>query len=85
MDSKEFELFPPNSTFTDDTVLIVAVADSLLNNIPYPESFYKWISKYSDKGYGQQFFQWIMSKDKKPYGSRAITKIYYIMALFQKK
>jgi ADP-ribosylglycohydrolase len=68
--TKDFELFPEGSTFTDDTVLTVAVADSLLNNIPYSESFYKWVSKYPNRGYGQQFFQWVISKDKKPYGSK---------------
>lgn len=68
--TKDFELFPEGSTFTDDTVLTIAVADSLLNNIPYAESFYKWVSKYPDRGYGQQFFQWVISKDKKPYGSK---------------
>lgn len=68
--TKDFELFPNGSTFTDDTVLTIAVADSLLNNIPYSESFYKWVSKYPDRGYGQQFFQWIISKDKKQYGSK---------------
>jgi ADP-ribosylglycohydrolase len=68
--TKDFELFPEGSTFTDDTVLTIAVADSLLNNISYPESFYKWVSKYPNRGYGQQFFQWIISKNKKPYGSK---------------
>lgn len=68
--TKDFELFPEGSTFTDDTVLTVAVADSLLNNIPYPKSFYKWVSKYPNRGYGQRFFQWVISKDKKPYGSK---------------
>ncbi len=29
--SKEFELFPYGSTFTDDTVLTIAVYDSLKN------------------------------------------------------
>jgi ADP-ribosylglycohydrolase len=68
--TKDFELFPEGSTFTDDTVLTVAIADSILNNIPYSETFYKWVSKYPKRGYGQQFFQWIISKDKKPYGSK---------------
>lgn len=67
---KDFDLFPEGSTFTDDTVLTIAVADSLINNIPYSESFYKWVSKYPNRGYGQQFFQWVISKDKKPYGSK---------------
>jgi ADP-ribosylglycohydrolase len=32
IDTKEFELFPKGSTFTDDTVLTIAVYDSLKNN-----------------------------------------------------
>lgn len=68
--SKDFELFPPFSTFTDDTVLTVAVYDALKNNIPYEKAFMKWIEKYPDRGYGGMFFNWIMSKEKKPYGSK---------------
>lgn len=67
--SKIFKQFPEGSKFTDDTVLTVAVADSILHKIPYEESFYKWASKYPDRGYGQQFFQWLVSKDKKEYNS----------------
>lgn len=37
--SKEFKLFTKDNTFTDDTVLTIAVYDSLTNNIPYEESF----------------------------------------------
>jgi len=67
--SKTFEQFPNGSKFTDDTVLTVAVADSILHKIPYEESFYKWANKYPNRGYGQQFFQWLVSKDKKEYNS----------------
>ena len=68
--SKEFELFPPGSKFTDDTVLTIAVYDSLKNNIPLEQSFMKWIEKYPDRGYGGMFFNWILSKNKQPYGSK---------------
>jgi len=67
--SKKFEQFPEGSKFTDDTVLTVAIADSILHKIPYEEAFYKWAERYPDRGYGQQFFQWLVSKDKKPYNS----------------
>ena len=67
---KEFDLFPPGSRFTDDTVLTIAVYDSLKNNIPYEQSFMKWIEKYPDRGYGGMFFKWVLSKEKKPYGSK---------------
>jgi ADP-ribosylglycohydrolase len=70
IDTKDFELFPKGSKFTDDTVLTIAVYDSLINDISYEESFYKWVSKYPNRGYGQGFFNWVVSKDKKPYGSK---------------
>ena len=68
--TKEFELFPQGSTFTDDTVLTIAVYDSLKNNIPLEQSFMKWIEKYPDRGYGGMFFNWVLSKNKQPYGSK---------------
>ncbi|MDX9739269.1 MAG: ADP-ribosylglycohydrolase family protein [Candidatus Dojkabacteria bacterium] len=68
--TKEFELFPYGSTFTDDTVLTIAVYDSLKNSIPLEQSFMKWIEKYPNRGYGGMFFEWILSKEKKPYGSK---------------
>jgi ADP-ribosylglycohydrolase len=68
--TKEFELFPYGSTFTDDTVLTIAVYDSLKNNIPLEKSFMKCIEKYPNRGYGGMFFEWILSKEKKPYGSK---------------
>jgi len=68
--TKEFELFTKENTFTDDTVLTIAVYDSLKNNIPYEESFYKWVSKYPNRGYGSSFFKWVVSKEKKPYKSK---------------
>lgn len=67
---KDFQLFPPHSTFTDDTVLTIAVYDSIKNNTPYEETFMKWIKKYPNKGYGGMFWGWITSKEKKPYGSK---------------
>ncbi len=68
--SKEFELFPSGSTFTDDTVLTIAVYDSLKNNIPLEQSFMNWINKYPNRGYGGMFFNWILSKKKEPYNSK---------------
>lgn len=68
--SKEFELFPYGSTFTDDTVLTIAVYDSIKNNIPLEQSFMKWIEKYPNRGYGGMFFELILSKKKEPYGSK---------------
>ena len=64
-----FSIFVAESTFTDDTVLTVAVADSLLSGIPYAESFRKWGRRYPDAGYGGHFREWLASPSPEPYGS----------------
>jgi len=67
--STQFELFSRQSRFTDDTVLTVAVADSILKNIDYATSLKTFGAKYPDAGYGASFFRWIFSSDIKPYNS----------------
>lgn len=64
-----FPLFCPNSEFTDDTVLTVALADSLLNNISYKEKLIEYYFKYPHAGYGGMFHKWARSKNPKPYNS----------------
>ena len=43
---KEFPLFERSSVFTDDTVLTVAVADALLNDLPYESALKSWGRRY---------------------------------------
>ena len=43
--TKNFELLNANCVFTDDTVMTVAVADSLMNGTPYVESLQMWGSR----------------------------------------
>ena len=43
-----FPLFSPGSTYTDDSVLTVAIADAILNNIEYLKSFIKWFNFVED-------------------------------------
>ena len=52
MKTKQFELLDNNSHFTDDTVMTVAVADSIMNEVPYVESLQSWGRKYPRAGYG---------------------------------
>ncbi|MBT7973610.1 MAG: ADP-ribosylglycohydrolase family protein, partial [Candidatus Marinimicrobia bacterium] len=40
--TKDFELLDPECFFTDDTVMSVAVADSLMNGVDYVESLQTW-------------------------------------------
>jgi len=69
MKTKKFELLEKYSHFTDDTVMTVAVADSIMNGEPYVESLQKWGRKYPRAGYGGWFKKWIHQDDPKPYNS----------------
>lgn len=67
--TKDFELFPDHCFFTDDTVLTVALADSILTGTPYVnnlKTFYRW---YPDGGYGGSFLNWADSQYSEPYNS----------------
>jgi len=65
----DFPLFQTASTFTDDTVLTIAVADSLLNDKGYIQSLQDWGRKYPNAGYGGNFINWIFDHNPQPYHS----------------
>ena len=67
--STQFPLFSPYSRFTDDTVLTVAIADSILRKADYAASLKMFGQKYPNAGYGGSFFRWIYAGDSKPYNS----------------
>ena len=67
--TKNFDLLNSECVFTDDTVMTAAVADSLMNKIPYVESLQMWGRKYPRAGYGGWFKEWIHSDFPKPYNS----------------
>ncbi len=65
----DFELFPHGSSFTDDTVCTIAIADAILRGIPYRDSLIEWCRKYPRAGYGGHFRLWIIVEDPEPYDS----------------
>lgn len=65
----DFPLFQNNSIFTDDTVMTIATAVSILNNIPYAQSYKDFGRKYPGRGYGDRFQQWLLSDSLQPYNS----------------
>jgi ADP-ribosylglycohydrolase len=67
--SMEFPLFSQYSTFTDDTVLTVAVAYSILKKTGYTTSLKTFGRKYPHAGYGGFFYRWMFSSDSRPYNS----------------
>jgi ADP-ribosylglycohydrolase len=67
--TKEFELFHPESKFTDDTVLSMAIAKSLLDNEPYLDNVVDFGLRYFEVGYGGSFKVWLKSDEHEPYNS----------------
>jgi len=67
--STKFPLFSKDSFFTDDSVLTIALADSILTRVPYVEKIKEYYVRYPHAGYGGRFRQWAKSSDTKPYGS----------------
>jgi ADP-ribosylglycohydrolase len=67
--NKEFDLFSDASHFTDDTVLTVALADSLLSGAPFTDRLKEYYHRYPRAGYGGRFQQWAASDLRQPYGS----------------
>lgn len=63
------KLFMPRSSFTDDTVMTIAVADALMNNKDFAATMRQWGRKHQRfpglAGYGGNFAQWLFN-DKMP-------------------
>jgi ADP-ribosylglycohydrolase len=66
---KDFPLFDARSTFTDDTVLTVAVAQALLDRTDYVDVFHDFYRRYPRAGYGASFAQWAAARSRTPYHS----------------
>lgn len=72
--TKDFQLFVPRSSFTDDTVLTIAVADWILGGEELgserlSELLAVWAKRYPGRGYGTMFSEWIHTPERQPYGS----------------
>jgi ADP-ribosylglycohydrolase len=66
---KDFELVTPQCRITDDSVLSLAVAQSLMEGIPYAENLKAFFHRYPRAGYGGNFMLWAASGDNEPYHS----------------
>jgi ADP-ribosylglycohydrolase len=56
--TKDFPLFVSRSTFTDDSVLTVAVAEWLLTGQDLTDLLHAYYRAYPDRGYGGRFHEW---------------------------
>jgi len=66
---KDIPLFGPLATFTDDTVLTVAVADALLGECNYEHALRTYTRRHPLRGYGGHFLQWAVASGMGPYNS----------------
>jgi len=66
---KQFPLFAKSSHFTDDTVLTVATAYSLLHGTGYAATYRRFGRNYPGRGYGGSFREWIFRQQSGPYNS----------------
>ena len=88
---KDFSpLFHPRAGITDDTIMTVAVADSLLNEIHPAESMRSWGRKVlpteSLGGYGKGFIKWLAAPEIQPpynsFGNGAAMRVSPVGWLF---
>ena len=80
--TKNFPFFDRGATFTDDSVMTIAVAEALMTAIDSGvigdekavkdlliDMMHKWGRRYPDAGYGGRFGVWLRRGDREPYGS----------------
>lgn len=60
---------PEAYEFTDDSVMTLAIADCLLNNLDPVITLQNYGRRYPNRGYGHMFSRWIISDFPKPYNS----------------
>lgn len=65
----EFPLFESTSTFTDDTVHTLAVAEAIQNNLPFDLCIRQWSRDFPNRGYGGMMREWIANDQMGPYNS----------------
>ena len=76
-----FPLLTEDSTYTDDTICTVAIADALINRKPYSQTLKEWCRKYPNPmgGYGNLFQDWINSDNPNyhtnSYGNGALMRV----------
>lgn len=73
--TKDFKLFSPFSTFTDDTVMTIAIATWLCEDMDSKDVLIKNLknfgNEYPNAGYGGRFYHWLAQSSPEPYGSWA--------------
>lgn len=66
-----FPLFSERSSFTDDTICTVAIADAILRDLDFGYALRLWCLRYPNPigAYGGSFNAWLHSENPQPYNS----------------
>jgi ADP-ribosylglycohydrolase len=67
--TKAFTLFSIKCSFTDDSILTIALANSILTGASYVDNMKKFYRWYPHGGYGGSFHRWAQSEWSEPYNS----------------
>lgn len=67
--TKDFPLFGPESRFTDDTVLTVAMAEWILTGADLVDLLHDYTASFPGRGYGLMYGRWASNRWRKPYHS----------------
>jgi ADP-ribosylglycohydrolase len=65
----DFPLLSPDNSFTDDTVLTVAIASAILDQTDYAESLRRFGCLHPNRPYGGTFRKWLDNDSLGPYNS----------------
>ena len=80
--TKDFPFFDRGCSFTDDSVMTIAVAEALMHAIELGviddekatkdiiiDMIHKWGHRYPNSGYGGRFRRWLVTSQREPYNS----------------
>jgi ADP-ribosylglycohydrolase len=67
--TKDFVLFSARCVFTDDSILTIALADSIMMGTPYEDNLRMFCQLYPHRGYGGSFLYWANNPESGPYNS----------------
>lgn len=62
--TRPFKLFAADCSFTDDTMMTIAIADALLHGTSYKDAMLLWGNKYPTAGYGGNFRHWLKGEGR---------------------
>lgn len=69
LDYKHCELFTNRCSYTDDTIMTLAVKKAILENADFTKTMREIGQPYPYSGYGGRFYEWMYGENPRPYNS----------------